>query len=257
MRNYQTVGSKLNTAPLFFRPRYASTLNPQPSTFNLRWAFTLVELLVVISIIGVLAALLLPVAGVVKRNSMIHTAQAEMAQLETAIDRYKSAYGFYPPDNPGNLLINQLYYELGGTTNIALPAAAPDYQSLDNASVQLTSGQVSAAFGVGSFINCSKPGADESSPQARDFLPDLKPDQIGAATTPSGVAITNLVTSVGGPDATYKPLGQQDVNPWRYNSSSPANNRGSYDLWVQLSIGEKTNLICNWNDQVQINNPLP
>jgi len=60
-------------------------------------AFTLIELLVVISIIGVLAALLLPVAGAVRKQSMIRTAQAEMAQLETAIDRYKSAYGFYPP----------------------------------------------------------------------------------------------------------------------------------------------------------------
>ena len=25
-----------------------------------------------------------------------------MAKLETAIDRYKAAYGFYPPDNPPN-----------------------------------------------------------------------------------------------------------------------------------------------------------
>ena len=24
-----------------------------------------------------------------------------MAQLETAIDSYKAAYGFYPPSNPG------------------------------------------------------------------------------------------------------------------------------------------------------------
>ena len=47
------------------------------------------------------------------------------------------------------------------------------------------------------------------------------------------------------------------MNPWRYNSSSPTNNPGSYDLWVQLSIGGKTNLICNWSKQVQINNPLP
>ena len=43
-----------------------------------------------------------------------------MAQLETAIDRYKSAYGFYPPDSTttcNGTPINQLYYELLGTTN--------------------------------------------------------------------------------------------------------------------------------------------
>ena len=78
MKNYQTV-----------KGRALSQLR----------AFTLIELLVVISIIAVLAAFLLPVAGAVRRQATIRTAQAEMAQLETAIDRYKSAYGFYPPDS--------------------------------------------------------------------------------------------------------------------------------------------------------------
>ena len=47
------------------------------------------------------------------------------------------------------------------------------------------------------------------------------------------------------------------MNPWRYNSSNPTNNPGSYDLWIQLKIAGKTNLICNWSKQVQINSPLP
>ena len=62
-------------------------------------AFTLIELLAVIAIMAALAALLLPVVGAVKKHQYIYNAQAEMAQLETAIDRYKAAYGFYPPDN--------------------------------------------------------------------------------------------------------------------------------------------------------------
>ena len=51
--------------------------------------------------------------------------------------------------------------------------------------------------------------------------------------------------------------GVSGINPWRYNSSNPTNNPGAYDLWVQLSISGKTNLICNWNKQVQYNSPLP
>src|ERR1700722_15157813 len=88
-----------------------------------RRSFTMMELLVVISIIAVLAAFTIPVLSSVKRREYISKTQAEMAQLETAIDNYKAAYNFYPPDNPNTInnpasaMTNQLYYELVGTTN--------------------------------------------------------------------------------------------------------------------------------------------
>jgi len=218
-----------------------------------RCAFTLIELLVVVTIMGVLAALILPAAGMVKKHQYLYNTQTQMAQLETAIDRYKAAYGFYPPDNPGNPLTNQLYYVLVGTTftnNHNL------YITLDG-SAQINTNQFVTVFGsspgVGGFVNCTKPGAGEDAPAARSFLPELKPNQIG---TNNGVTL--LIGSVGGPYAQYQPLGQQDVNPWRYNSSNPTNNPGSYDLWIQLVFASgQTNLICNWNNKVQINSPLP
>ena len=218
-------------------------------------AFTLIELLVVISIIAVLAALILPVAGQVKRQALLHSAQAEMSQIETALERYKSVYGFYPPCNTNNALVNPLYFELVGTTN---DGTTGNYQTLDGGST-IPIGSVSGGFdgSIGGFINCNKPGADESATHAQDFLPDLKPRQIARNYTNNNVAVTLLVSSVGGPDPGYQPLGSLDMNPWRYNSSSPTNNPGSYDLYVQLRIAGKTYLICNWNKQVQLNNPLP
>jgi len=232
----------------FYRPDYFPLV--------LRRAFTLVELLIVIGIIAVLAALILPVAATVKREAFIHTAQAEMSQLETAIERYKSAYGFYPPDSQqtiNNVPINQLYYELLGTTN-----NGADYVTLDG-SATIPVGSVSTAFGanVGGFMNCSKPNASDSSLSAQDFLPGLKPNQSYQYITNDNVQITLLVTSDGGPDLTYQPLGASDVNPWRYNSSNPTNNPGSYDLYVQLQISGKKYLVCNWSQQVQNNSPLP
>jgi hypothetical protein len=150
--------------------------------------------------------------------------------------------------------VNQLYYELVGTTN----NNNVFYQTLDG-SAQINVGDMLVAFaGVGGFVNCSKPGGGEDASVARNFLPDLKPTQVWLRYTNANVGVNLLIGSVGGPYAQYQPLGQQDLNPWRYNSSSPTNNPGSYELWIQLVFAPgQTNLICNWTKQVQINSPLP
>jgi len=116
-------------------------------------------------------------------------------------------------------------------------------------------GDVSTAFGVSGFMNCSKSGAGEDSAVAKSFLTDLKPNQVWINYSNNGVPVNILISSVGGPNSQYQPLKQQDLNPWRYNSSNPTNNPGSYDLWIQLVFSPgQTNLICNWTKQVQINN---
>jgi prepilin-type N-terminal cleavage/methylation domain-containing protein len=227
-------------------------MNAMKKTADHRQAFTLIELLVVISIIAVLASFTIPVMRTVKIRQYETHAQAEMAQIETAIDSYKAAHGFYPPDSP-NTLVNQLYYELEGTT---FDPAKSLYTTLDG-SAQITTNNVPLAFpGVNGFLNCTKPGSGEDSPAGRNFLPGLKPGQYGSFTNGgNNFSITVLATSVSGPDQSGLLVG--GVNPWRYNSSSPTNNSGAYDLYVQLHVGGKTYLICNWSKQVQINNPLP
>jgi prepilin-type N-terminal cleavage/methylation domain-containing protein len=221
-----------------------------------RRAFTLIELLTVIAVIGILAALLFPAFSAVKRHALINHATTEMAQLETAIDRYKAAYGFYPPGNaqsPPNPAINQLYYELTGTTNTPGGNFAP----LDGSST-IAPADVTSFFGVVGFINCTTTNSTEDAPKARDFLPDLKPNQIGVITNGGTGSANLIVSSIDWPTAAGAQISAQSHNnPWRYNSSSPTNNPGSYDLWIQLVIAGKTNLICNWSKQVQVNNPLP
>ncbi len=212
--------------------------------------FTLVELLVVISIIALLAAFTIPALSAVKRHQYISHTQAEMGQLEAAIDSYHAAYGFYPPGNGTNGLVNQLYYELEGTTN-----NGTTYYTLDGAAsiaVALVGGPTGAFPAVGGFVNCSKPGTAEDSPAAQNFIHELSPRQLGADTN-NNVGIIILIGSVGGPDASYEPLNAPGLNPWRYVSPG-TNNPASYDLWIQLRIAGKYYLVCNWSKEVQVNN---
>jgi prepilin-type N-terminal cleavage/methylation domain-containing protein len=213
-------------------------------------AFTLIELLVVISIIGVLAAFTVAGVSVVTRKKYINAAQSEMGAIQAALERYKSAYGFYPPSNPNNLLVNPLYFELQGVTSTTV-GTTTTFTTLDGMnSISAPLGNL----GVSGFVNCSH-GAGEDAVLARNLLPGLKANQWGVYTNPTttvGSAI--LVTAVGGPDPSYKPLGVPNLNPWRYNSVNPTNSPGTYDLYIQLVIGGKTNLISNWSKTVLINN---
>ena len=118
-------------------------------------AFTLIELLVVIAVIAILAALIFPVTIGLKKQRMIKVGQTELAQVETAAEAYKAKYGFYPPDNPSNPLINQLYFELKGTV-----LSNGSYQALDGSGqIAATPAAFQAAFGastsVSGFVNSS------------------------------------------------------------------------------------------------------
>jgi prepilin-type N-terminal cleavage/methylation domain-containing protein len=59
-------------------------------------AFTLVELLAVITIIGILAGLTLGAAGAVRRHGATSTAKAEVAALQAACDRFYADNNTYP-----------------------------------------------------------------------------------------------------------------------------------------------------------------
>jgi prepilin-type N-terminal cleavage/methylation domain-containing protein len=61
-----------------------------------QFAFTLIELLAVITVIGILTGLTLGAAGAVRRHGATSTAKAEVAALQAACDRYFADNSTYP-----------------------------------------------------------------------------------------------------------------------------------------------------------------
>ena len=86
-------------------------------------AFTLIELLIVISIIIVLAGLILATSGYVQKKGARSRAEAEIAALSAASESYKADNGTYPKD--------------AGTTDGLDPTTAPNFQSYSLASLKL------------------------------------------------------------------------------------------------------------------------
>lgn len=83
-----------------------------------RIGMTLIEILVVISIIAILAGILLPVIGVVRRRGQVTATVLEIQNLKAAIEQYKQKFGDYPPDG-SNTVVFQRHIR------IAFPRIAP------------------------------------------------------------------------------------------------------------------------------------
>ena len=235
---------KLKLGAWSFSGAWSLELGAFPRRAFARRAFTLIELLVTIVIIALLAALIIPVVQVVNRQKILRRATVELGQLETGIEAYKTARGFYPPDAPKNPAINQLYYELLGTK-----ATPTTYTTLDG-SASLPTSQIPLAFPmVDGFLNYSEAGANDETPAATPCLKGLKPDQIGEITVPGGTVPVRIIVGRPWSDPNTSLIQGTTLNPWRYNSSSPTNNPNSFDLWLDVSIGGKTYRISNWGSK--------
>jgi prepilin-type N-terminal cleavage/methylation domain-containing protein len=66
--------------------------------------FTLLELLSVIAIIGILAALIFPSVGAARRSANKAKTKVQFSQWAAALEGFRSEYGFYPSLHSSNLV---------------------------------------------------------------------------------------------------------------------------------------------------------
>lgn len=180
-----------------------------------RSGFSLIEMLVVIAIIGILAALVVGGASHFRKTSVISRVQTELNQLVGSIEKYHQKYGFYPQGpggNPPNPARNPLYYELTGTE--ASPA-------------------VIAYFQIKGIVN-------EVAKGGTDCFPTIGVEGKNYKVIDNGTGALGLTVGYRGPDG--------DVNAWRYVSKNPTNNTETYDLWAEVLVGNQTIVIGNWKE---------
>ncbi len=87
-------------------------------TRHQRHGVTLIEMLIVIAIMGILAAILLPTLGAIRKASQEAGMALEIKGLAEAIEEYKTTYGDYPPDG-SNIVVFQRHIQ------VAFPRIAP------------------------------------------------------------------------------------------------------------------------------------
>jgi prepilin-type N-terminal cleavage/methylation domain-containing protein len=232
-----------------------SPANKLPAVCGRR-AFTLIEMLVVIAIIGVLAAMIIPLAGLASNRRIIGRTRIEIDNLALAIDTYKLKKGSYPPDNPtapAGAFTNQLFYELWGMIlqNPNSPPNNPNpfFTNTFNAREIIDAQTLTAFFGNPS----TKVGIVNASPDTNEvinFIPRLNAAEIQNINVGGAYPVWVFAAAATGPALAWLPkppqAGYPPVNVIRYVSSNPTNNQSTYDLWVDVLIGGKTNRISNW-----------
>jgi prepilin-type N-terminal cleavage/methylation domain-containing protein len=108
------VGALIPKRPSFSANPHSAIRNPQ-FRVNVRSALTLIELLAVIAITGVLAAITFGIARGVQQRSGIGRARVEMAAIAQALEVYRTKYGDYPQTSSAATMLQCIIGRRGPT----------------------------------------------------------------------------------------------------------------------------------------------
>jgi type IV pilus assembly protein PilA len=112
-------------------------------------AFTLIELLMVIAIIGILAGILIPTVGAVRKQANVAASKAQLSNYVTAIQLFKGDYGFLPFVDSATT--NSETFSLNSTGQSkefiqTLSGREPDGSAIDTATARTTGNRKKIGF---------------------------------------------------------------------------------------------------------------
>jgi type II secretory pathway pseudopilin PulG len=185
------------------------------SSFSVAGAFTVIELIVVVTIIFILAGLVLSTVGYVRKKGARARAETEIAAMSAACESYKADNGVYPRDNT----TNQYTDTLDARQNF--DATQTVYQ---NASLAL----YNALFGATAGSRTPNTGA-------RSYF-IFKPNMLVPADQTVNV---QYIQDPFGNSYGYSTANQADpVTPKGYNPT--------FDLWSTANSPDPNQWIKNW-----------
>jgi prepilin-type N-terminal cleavage/methylation domain-containing protein len=215
--------------------------------------FTLVELLVVISILAILAGMVIAGTGSFKEKRLKAKVSTELAQVDAMINQYKSKTGYYPPDNTNHPSVSGLFFELSGCTSGPSGFVTLDKtESVNSATLKNLTGNL-----LEGIMNCTRESSEDATHSAVKILVTAikgKNYLVATNVVSTGYGLAMLGMFVEGPvvfnDA--DPASSKQINPWRYTSTNPTNNPNSFDLWIDVKSGNKILRFSNWSPVPQV-----
>jgi prepilin-type N-terminal cleavage/methylation domain-containing protein len=205
-----------------------------------RRGFTLVELLVVITIMGIIAAMVVGMSAMAGRKKRDAVVTAMKARLVLFINTYHSKMGFYPPDNALN------------ATNTPGTAQYDQSTSMNSLIYELTGAPFSTSGSFTAFDGTSLSGAKVSALCGRGGIANSLPDEMHVFYQPLPNPKDYMVVTIGGSpfDLLVVPvdLNGNPTNFWHYDCSNPnRHNPQGFDLWAVYTAGTNTITNGNWN----------
>ncbi len=185
-------------------------------------AFTLLELLIVISIIIILAGLILATSGYVQKKGARSRAEAEIAAMSAALESYKADNGIYPRDGNTDVL-----FAVTDTSFASKNPPDPKPTSYDGSAIEYRNASLSL------YKSISGDSDGDGRADSKSYFP-FKPQMLGGTKDANGNLISiGFIRDPFGNSYGYSTSYQADVSA----GNSPA--RGfnpTYDLWC--TIGE-------------------